>query len=199
MTDAILRPPPAILVLAAGASSRMRGPDKLLETVDGTPLILRAVRAACAAAAEVVVVVPAGDRDRRAWLSDLPARVVEVGCRAMSASIRAGLPACRADAATIHLADMPDVTADDLAALGTAWRGLSAPILQAVDADGAPGHPVTFAASLFGELAAIEGDRGAKALLSRHPVARHALPARHATTDLDTPEAWAAWRAGRPK
>ncbi|MEL6586700.1 MAG: NTP transferase domain-containing protein, partial [Pseudomonadota bacterium] len=65
-----MRPCPAILILAAGASSRMRGRDKLLEEIDGTPLILRAVRAACAVSAEVVVALPKGDRTRSAWLTD---------------------------------------------------------------------------------------------------------------------------------
>ena len=38
----------------------------------------------------------------------------------------------------------------------------------------------------------------AGALLARHPVRLHPLPADRAVTDLDTPEAWAAWRARNP-
>ena len=192
-----LRPRPAILVLAAGASSRMRGADKLLEPIDGTPLILRAARAARAAASEVIVALPAGDAARRAWLADLALRTVDVTECAMAASIRAGVAACRADALMLHLADMPEIGADDLEAVARAWRGTDAPALRATAADGTPGHPVVFGRSLFPALAALEGDGGARDVLAGAAVATVPLPARRALVDLDTPEAWAAWRRER--
>ena len=68
---------PSIVILAAGRSSRMRGGDKLLEEIEGTPLILRAVRAALRVAPEVVVTLPPAS-PRRAWLADAPVRGVEV-------------------------------------------------------------------------------------------------------------------------
>jgi CTP:molybdopterin cytidylyltransferase MocA len=190
-----MRPAPAILILAAGASRRMRGADKLLETVGGEPVLLRAARAACRVAAEVIVALPAGDTARTAWLTDLALRRVRVEPRAMSASIRAGVAACRGEALTIMLADMPEIGAPELAAHARAWAEGTRPILQATTADGRPGQPVTFARALFPELAALTGDAGARSLLLRHPVARHALPGAAAITDLDTPEDWAAWRA----
>lgn len=191
-----MRPAPAILVLAAGQSRRMRGGDKLLEEVGGTPLILRAVRAACATSAEVIVALPQGDTRRRAWLGDTPARLIEVAEVAMSASIRAGVSACRGDAVMLHLADMPEVGAAEMWTLTQAWQAGQAPVLQATDADGTPGQPVVFDRSLFAEVLALEGDQGARSVVKRHAVERVALPGRAATTDLDTPEAWAAWRAG---
>ena len=192
-----MRAPPAILVLAAGASSRMRGSDKLLEEVNGTPLILRAVRAALGVAAEVIVALPPAS-PRRAWLGDSAARLVEVEDRAMSASLRAGVAACRAEALLVHLADMPEIDAAALAALSDVWMASTAPVLRATDADGTPGQPVIFARTLFGELSELTGDTGAREIVARHPVDTFALPGRAATTDLDTPEAWAAWRAANP-
>ncbi|UWQ20309.1 NTP transferase domain-containing protein [Jannaschia sp. W003] len=197
-----MRPPPAILVLAAGASRRMRGGDKLLETVDGAPLVLRAARAALGVAAEVMVALPEGDRDRSAWLGDLAVRRLAVAERSMSASIRAGVAACRSDALMIHLADMPEIGAGELWQLSEAWRASDAPILRAGAEDGTPGHPAVFARSLFPELLALRGDRGARAVVETHPCAVHPLPGRAALTDLDTPEDWARWRAtvrGAPK
>lgn len=190
------RDAPTILVLAAGASRRMRGEDKLLRPVDGTPLLLRAVRAACSVAGNVVVVLPRGHA-RRAWLSDLPAALVEVSDRAMSASIAAGVAACPPGAVAIHLADMPEIGAAELAAVVEAWRAGHAPILRAAAADGRPGQPVVFDAALRNELACLAGDVGARAVLSRHAVETLRLPARHALVDLDTPEDWAAWEADR--
>ena len=189
-----MRPPPAILVLAAGASSRMRGADKLLEPVDGIPLILRAVRAACAVSARVVVTLPPNS-DRAAWLGDSPARRITVAGRAMSASIRAGVTALPdADAILIHLADMPDIAAPELQALADAWTTGTFGILRATAADGTPGQPVVFAREHFPALLSLTGDRGARDLLAGPGVAHLPLPGRAALTDLDTPEDWAEWR-----
>jgi molybdenum cofactor cytidylyltransferase len=63
---------------------------------------------------------------------------------------------------------------------------------------GRPGHPVLFGRRFFELLRALEGDRGARALIEDYPdfVADVALPGGAAATDLDTPQDWAAWRAG---
>ncbi|MCB1394509.1 MAG: NTP transferase domain-containing protein, partial [Rhodobacteraceae bacterium] len=54
---------------AAGASRRMAGRDKLLEPVDGAPLLRRQARAAVAAGTgPVAVTLPPDDRTRRAAL-----------------------------------------------------------------------------------------------------------------------------------
>ncbi|SDY95999.1 CTP:molybdopterin cytidylyltransferase MocA [Jannaschia faecimaris] len=191
-----MRAPPAILILAAGSSSRMRGTDKLLVEIDGTPLILRATRAALGVTGDVILALPPNS-DRRAWLGDTAARIVEVPDRAMSASIRAGVAACDAEAVLIHLADMPEIDARALAKLSTAWMEGSAPILRATDADGTAGQPVIFHRDLFPELLALTGDIGARDIIARHDVENCPLPGKAATTDLDTPEAWAAWLAAR--
>jgi CTP:molybdopterin cytidylyltransferase MocA len=190
------RPAPAILILAAGASTRMRGADKLLQEVDGTPLILRAVRAACAVSPEIIVALPPAS-PRRAWLTDLPARLIEVPDRAMSASIRAGVAACAADALLIHLADMPEIGAAELGALAEAWRATDASILRAGTQDGRPGQPVIFACDHFPALEALTGDEGARPLLRGRDVPLHPLPGEAARIDLDTPEDWAAWHESR--
>ena len=65
--------------------------------------------------------------------------------------------------------------------------------------DGTPGHPVIFPGWARGELRVLTGDQGARDLIRRHAdrLRLTVLPGTHATTDLDTPEAWAAWRASR--
>ncbi|WP_412506377.1 NTP transferase domain-containing protein, partial [Roseovarius sp. SYSU LYC5161] len=55
-----------ILLPAAGASARMEGPDKLLEPVDGMPLLRRQVLMALATGAPVLVTLPPGAAKRRA-------------------------------------------------------------------------------------------------------------------------------------
>ena len=88
------RPKVVALVLAAGASSRMRGRDKLLEPVDGAPVLRRTVLAALGSGADrTVVVVPPDAGARRVALEGLEADVVEAPdcAEGMAASLRAGL------------------------------------------------------------------------------------------------------------
>lgn len=191
----------AILILAAGASSRMRGGDKLLEGVAGQPLLrLMALRALAVAKGTVFCTLPGPAHPRSACLDGLAVTPVFVAdaCEGMGASIRAGIAALPADCPAVMIlpADMPELTADDLTTMLLAHQTAPAAILRAVDCDGTTGHPVIFPADLFPALATCRGDTGARDVLRQHQgrVILVSLPDRHATTDLDTPEDWAAWR-----
>jgi CTP:molybdopterin cytidylyltransferase MocA len=193
------------LIPAAGASSRMRGRDKLLEPVDGTPLLRRSAEVALAAGLPVCVALPPDRPDRAAALAGLPVQILVVpdAAEGLGATLRAGVAALRdAAAILVLLADLPEITAADLGrlvAIHAAAGGDDAPILRATASDGTPGHPVLFPAWAFPALAALSGDTGAGPVLAawRARVQSIPLPGRRAVTDLDTPEAWAAWRAGR--
>jgi CTP:molybdopterin cytidylyltransferase MocA len=192
--------PTAILIPAAGAARRMRGRDKLLEPVDGRPLLARTAAVALATGAPVVVTLPPDRPERAAALAGLPVVTVTVADAAegLGASIRAGMAALPAGAGAVLLllADLPEIETADLAAM-IAAQARTGGILRASAGDGTPGHPVILPSRLFPELAALAGDEGARALLRRHPVTPWPLPGRRAVTDLDTPEDWAAWRAAR--
>jgi molybdenum cofactor cytidylyltransferase len=194
--------PPVILLLAAGASSRMRGADKLLEPIDGVPLLLRQARVALATGASVIVTLPLDRPLRNAALAglDLMTAPVPDAALGLSASIRAGVRAAGARPVLVLLADLPEITTDDLSLLLARHAVAPDLILRATAADGTPGHPVLFPAWALPGLAALTGDSGARDLLQQHRDRTEmvALPARHAVTDLDTPEDWAAWRAARP-
>jgi CTP:molybdopterin cytidylyltransferase MocA len=99
----------------------------------------------------------------------------------------------------VALADMPDIGPPDLAALIADFLACPNRILRATAADGTPGHPVIFPRRLFPDLARISGDIGARSVLAGEAARLHALPGTRALTDLDTPEAWADWRAARGK
>ncbi|CAN0587772.1 unnamed protein product, partial [Ectocarpus sp. 12 AP-2014] len=100
-----------ILLLAAGASRRMRGRDKLLQEVDGQPLIARAAEIALATGAQVVVTLPPPPHPRYAALAGLDVRTIPVpdAGEGMGASIRTGIAALppATPAAMILLADLP--------------------------------------------------------------------------------------------
>lgn len=191
---------PELLILAAGAASRMRGGDKLLEEIDGTAQLTRIAKAALATGCPVTVALPPDRPARAACLTGLHLRQVIVPNPedGMAASLVAGLAALPPNAPVLLLlADLPDLTAEDLQTVLTAWAAHPDRILRGMGADGTPGHPVGFPADLRAELLALTGDSGAREILARHKarILPVALPDQHATTDLDTPEDWARWRA----
>jgi molybdenum cofactor cytidylyltransferase len=182
-----------ILIPAAGASSRMRGQDKLLQPVAGEPILRRQARIALTLA-PVIVTLRDPDPARRAALQGMGVTLIAVpdAPLGMSASFRA---VAGTDSAVMVLpADMPDLTESDLASLIAAFQAAPDHILRG-SAGTLPGHPVIWPRALVPGFAALTGDEGARALFSQHPVHLHPLPDDHALTDLDTPEDWAAWRA----
>lgn len=189
-----------ILIPAAGAALRMRGGDKLLELVNGEPMLRRQARLARRVCGRVIVTQRLDDLARTAVLAGLDLILLPVpdAHEGMAASIRVGAAAAEA-ALMILPADMPELEAEDLAVMIGAFDQTPDAILRGTSADGRPGHPVIFPADLRGTLQDLRGDEGARSILAQHRsrVRLIALPDQHALTDLDTPEAWAVWRTGR--
>jgi molybdenum cofactor cytidylyltransferase len=203
--EAARRPVVSALVLAAGQSSRMGGRDKLMEPVEGVPLLRYMIdRLAESSVDEIVVVLPPEPGERREALEGSEARTVSNprAAEGMGTSVGAGVTALRADAdaVLIALADMPELAGPDFDRLIAAFDPAEGrAIVRAVTEAGRPGHPVLFGRRFFELLRALEGDRGARALIDDYLefVVDVTLPGRAAATDLDTPEDWAAWRAAR--
>ena len=190
---------PAILIPAAGASSRMAPRDKLMEPVGGVPLLRDRALAALATGAAVVVTLPPDRPERETVIADLALRIVFVpqASEGMGRSIAAGVAATRGAAGAMLLpADMPDITTAALAAMMDAFDGDPGAIHRGASR-GRPGHPVIFPADLMESLADLDGDEGARRIVEAHAdrVRLHDLPGLAATCDLDTPAAWANWRA----
>jgi len=194
------------VVLAAGASSRMGGADKLTQAYDGVPLIRRVVDAVLRSRADEAVVV-LGPRDdpmtkaREAALKGCGARVVHnaESAEGMASSLRAGLSAISAgaDAVLVTPADMPLLGPAHIDAVIAAFDPVAGrAICRARDAEGRPGHPVLFGRRFFEALSRLSGDQGARPVIADHPefVVEVPTPGRGATTDLDTPEDWRALR-----
>lgn len=198
-----------ILIPAAGAGRRMRGADKVLQLVDGRPLLARQAARARATGCPVLVTLPApgavATQARARALAGLDVSVVPVpeAAEGMAASVRAGARAALAAGASglmVLPADMPDLETADLNALCAAFTAKdAAAIVRGASSAGQAGHPVILPASLLPEAAQLRGDTGARALVqggwARVLLLR--LPGQRACTDLDTPEAWAEWRAAR--
>lgn len=199
------RPKVSALLLAAGSSSRMRGADKLMELVDDIPLLRLSAEVLLASQVDEVIVVLRPDDPRRlAALDGLNVRVIEnpQATEGMGASIRAGIAAVASDAGAllVALADMPDIAANDVDALIAAYDVEDGrEIIRAADPTGAPGNPVLFGRRFFEPLRGLEGDEGARSILAANAdlVRLVRLSSNAARVDLDTPEAWAEWRAGQ--
>jgi molybdenum cofactor cytidylyltransferase len=191
-----------ILILAAGASRRMRGADKLLEQVLGEPLLSLVTRRALLTGLPVTVALPPDRPLRGAALDGLEVSRITVPdpSSGLSASLAAGSAHVPEGASLlVLLADLPEITTEDLNLMAAARAEWPDHILRATDTTGQPGHPVIFPPWARAELAGLSGDDGAREVLRTHAgrLRLIPLPAAHATTDLDTPEAWALWRSGR--
>ncbi|MFG6567241.1 NTP transferase domain-containing protein [Sulfitobacter sp. 1A13679] len=193
--------PLPVILLAAGASTRMRGRDKLMEDIGGEPLLRRRARLA-QGIGPVTVALPPAPHPRYRALSglDITPLPVPEAAEGMGASLRRAFAALPLDtpAAMVLLADMPALEASDLARLAAAVDLTGETLIwRATTADGKPGHPIVFAAALFDQLKQLRGDDGGRAVVraAADRMQLVPLPGQRARRDLDTPEDWAAWRA----
>ncbi|WP_072706537.1 nucleotidyltransferase family protein [Donghicola eburneus] len=197
-----MTPAPAILILAAGASSRMRGADKLLMDVAGQPCLRVLTERALATGLPVYVALPPDRPARTEALHGLKVTQVVIPDAAdgMGHSIRGGISALpdHVTGALILPADMPDIQTADLVHFTELHRTAPDLIWRATDAEDTMGHPVIFPKDLFSQLSELAGDDGAKSVVKRNLDRLKAVPlaGRRATLDLDTPEAWEAYYSG---
>lgn len=162
-------PAVAGILLAAGTSSRYGSANKLLATIDGTPVVRQAATTLLDSAADPVIVVTGHEHTRlREVLADLSVTFVhnpdfETG---QGASVRVGIDSLpdSVGAAVIALGDMPyiDVTSIDTLVETFAAGGGTA---LAAGFRGERGNPVLFARTHFNELRAVSGDTGGRRIL----------------------------------
>jgi molybdenum cofactor cytidylyltransferase len=188
----------AALVLAAGASSRMGGRNKLLCEIDGTTMIERAVRSAGDSLCTQVVVVTGWQADQvEAALAAVrlskPLTIVRNPrySAGLASSLRcavASLPRSL-DAALVQLADMPWIDAAHIDRLIEAFDP-DQPRIVAPFRDGRRGHPVLWPKEYLPTLAALSGDIGAREVLERAARDICAVPfdSDAIFDDIDTPQ-----------
>jgi molybdenum cofactor cytidylyltransferase len=192
----------AAIVLAAGRSSRMGGPNKLLAEITGRPLVRIAVEEALGSRASPVIVVTGHQRERvEAALAGLPVKFVHNPdfAEGLGTSLKAGIMAlpAQADGVIVCLGDMPHVDAALIDRLTAAFDPDKGALIVVPTIDGKRGNPVVWARRFFPDLTAVEGDVGARYLIGRYPEAVVEVPltGNAALTDIDTPEALSAVKA----
>jgi molybdenum cofactor cytidylyltransferase len=192
----------AALVLAAGRSTRMGGPNKLIAEIGGKPLVRIAAEQALASRAKPVIVVTGHQRGEiETALAGLPVRFVHNPdfAQGLGTSVRAGIAAvpAGADGVVVCLGDMPQVDARLIDRLIAAFAPEQGALAVVPTIDGKRGNPVLWARRFFPELMAIEGDVGARNLIGRYGEAVVEVPVtgKGALTDIDTQEALAGVKA----
>jgi len=192
----------AAVLLAAGKSSRMGGPNKLLEKIGGRPLVRIVAETALASKARPVIVVTGHQREQvEAALTGLPVGFAHNTHFAdgLGTSLKIGIAAVppEADGAIICLGDMPQVDAALIDRLIGAFDPDKGALAVVPTINGHRGNPVVWSRRFFPDLMAVEGDIGARHLIGRYAEAVTEVPlaGTAALTDIDTPEALQAVKA----
>jgi molybdenum cofactor cytidylyltransferase len=199
----------AAVILAAGRSTRMGGPNKLLAELAGKKLVRIATEQALASKASEVIIVTGHQADLvEQALQGLPGpqgpKVKFVRnpdfAGGLASSVKAGISAVStdADSAVICLGDMPLIDSGLIDRLIENFAPDRGNLIVVPVANGRRGNPVLWSRRFFKELMTLDGDIGARHLIARHAEAVAEVPVEGngAFLDIDTPQALEAARRG---
>lgn len=181
----------AILVLAAGKSSRSAPANKLLAPgPDGIALIGRTVDNAMACAAGPALVVTGHQAEQiRSVLAGKPVRFIHAAdyAEGIAASLRAGIAALAndIDAVLICLGDMPLVKPAILRRIIAAYDPGKGHEIVLPTYEGKRGNPVLWGRRFFPELLKLTGDTGGSKILRRFQPFICELPVESEAVHLD--------------
>jgi molybdenum cofactor cytidylyltransferase len=194
----------AAIILAAGRSTRMGGPNKLLAELGGRPLVRIVTEQVLASKAQSVIVVTGHQAEEvEKALRGLKVKFVRNPdfAAGLASSVKAGVAAvpADADAAVICLGDMPLIDARLIDRLIEAFAPDRGNLIAVPVSDGRRGNPVLWSRRFFQELMTLDGDIGARHLIAKHTeaVAEVTVEGHSAFLDIDTPQALEAARRGR--
>lgn len=177
-------------MLAAGGASRF-GAAKQLAPLRGRPLLEHSVATLAAVDRRIVVLGAEAARIRdEVDLHGAEPVVCEDWAQGQGRSLAAGIAAAGdAGAALIVLGDQPQVSPAAVERVIAARDGNALAVRATYD--GAPGHPVLLERELFAAALALEGDAGARALLSGREDEVLEVPCEDlgSAVDVDTVEA----------
>jgi molybdenum cofactor cytidylyltransferase len=178
-----------IVVLAAGASTRLGIPKQLLR-YNGISLLRGTIETALSTKANSVHVVLGYEAEKmKLDIAALPIEVI-VNPRwqsGISTSIRSGIQSLEptTDAAIIVLCDQPKLSTDVLNSLIDTYTTTRAPIVTCKYA-GTVGVPTLYDRRIFTELFALRGDHGAKPIIERYTSERLEINFSGGEVDIDT-------------
>ena len=190
----------AAVVLAAGQSRRMGDDNKMTVDLHGMPMVRHTVDAALKSQCDEVFVVTGFEPEAvKEAIYGLQLKFVHNPdfTGGLSTSLSAGVSAVKNDyaSALILLGDMPFVSCSAINSILEAGKQNPEFIIVAT-CQGKRGNPVLWPAKFFPELAAIEGDVGARHLIGMYSDQVMELELGDmASIDIDTPAALSRHRA----
>src|SRR5271165_1224830 len=192
------------LLLAAGQSRRMGGPNKLLAEIDGIPMVAHVARRLLASRARPIIAVLGNQAETvDAALGKLPVERVRNPdfAAGLSTSLKRGIAALPPglDGVIICLGDMPLITGRHLDRLIAAFNPLEGRAIIVTTRRAKRGNPVLWSKRFFPEMAELAGDVGAKHLIGEHAelVAEVEMDDDAVLVDIDTPDALDSLRQKR--
>ncbi len=188
---------PALLLLAAGSSSRMRGGDKQLERIADVPLLRRMARICLVTDAVTYVALPNADHPRWIALEGLNVTPIFIpnANDGMAVTLKSAVQSIAYNPAVLICpTDMPELGQHHFDRMIQTWRENPDRIIQAKGKSGKSGHPVIFPQSYFARFDELTGDQGAKSIISDAQPLFVTFHDDGPNIDLDTPEDWDAWR-----
>jgi molybdenum cofactor cytidylyltransferase len=193
----------AAIILAAGRSTRMGGPNKLLAELGGKKLVRIVTEQALASKASGVIVVTGHQAaEVEKSLQGLKVKFVRNPdfAAGLASSVKAGIAAVpgNADGAVVCLGDMPLIDAHLIDRLIEAFAPDRGHLIVVPVSDRKRGNPVLWSRRFFNELMTLDGDIGARHLIAKHSeaVAEVAVEGHGAFLDIDTPQALEAAQRG---
>jgi len=184
------------LLLAAGQSRRMGGPNKLLAELDGVPMVAHVARRLLSSRARPIIAVLGNQADAGDTApGTLPVERVRNPefAGGLSTSLKRGIaaPPSDLDGVIVCLGDMPLISGRHLDRLIAAFNPLEGRAIVVPTRRGKRGNPVLWASRFFPEMAALAGDVGAKHLIGEHAelVAEVEMDDDAILVDIDTPAA----------
>lgn len=184
----------AIMILAAGASTRMGTPKQLL-FYQGRSFLQYITEIAIASVCQPVVVVLGANAEQiHPQIKQLPVRVVknsDWGC-GMSTSIKSGIELLnnlpqKIEAVVITLCDQPFVSPQIINQLVDTYYSTKKPIIACEYGD-TLGVPALFSQTFFSELAALKETSGAKKVINNNLNEVFFIPFPLGDIDIDTPK-----------
>jgi molybdenum cofactor cytidylyltransferase len=185
----------ALILLAAGNSTRMGSAKQLLD-FGGRPMLRIAVESAQSSGCDpVIVVLGANEAEIRPALTGLDVGIVvnERWSEGMGTSIQTGIRALEnreIAGAILALSDQPFITSDFLRGLVESHRRSGKPIVAA-QYSGTAGVPVFFAREMFPLLMELKPGQGCKGVILGRPAEALLVDCPEAARDIDTPEDYA--------
>jgi molybdenum cofactor cytidylyltransferase len=184
----------AIIILAAGASTRMGKPKQLL-LYQGRSLLQHTIESAIASVCTPIVVVLGANVEKiHRDINQYSVQIVEnpqwnLG---MSTSIRSGILALANYSESVHAAvitvcDQPFISAEIINSLVSAYHSTGKSIVASQYAE-TLGVPALFSSKFFAELANMNESIGAKHLLRKYRDQVFAFPFPQGKIDIDTPQ-----------